>query len=142
MESKSFVLIKKLLPSLDRLELAKLYTIIHNLGISSIYAEQNEEAFEVADKLKKAMKKACNVDVGSDRRDTYSFLCRLCVADELLSRGYTKSAVERCINRKHPSVKYYIKKLESVRSLPKMFPEYYEIKEKFLNVLNNDKDTL
>ena len=136
MASKEYILIQKMLPALSKLELAQVFMTIKGLGITSEYALNTEEALEAAKRMKDIMYSLYNVRVDGRSRDTRTYLCRLCVAEELLSRGFNIVSVGRCLNRKHASVFYYIKKLEAINQYPKMYQEYFDIKRKFKESLD------
>lgn len=136
MESKEYILVQKLLPSLSKAELGKLFMTLRGLGITSKYALSTEEAIELTEKMKAVMKKLYRLDISGRSQDNTAFMCRLCVAEELFKRGYNVTSVGKCLHRSHSSVIYYTKRLENINKYPSMYPEYFEIKRKFKASLN------
>lgn len=130
MEREVFRNVRELLQELTVPELSKVHSIIHELGIFSDKVEI-EKGEKVALDLIRIMKDACGVNVASPERTMYVHLCRLCVAEDLLDLKYSLISIGKVLYRDHSTISYYARIIRDIREHPSMYPDYYEIKDKY-----------
>ena len=142
MESDYYRQVIDSLPYLSRFELSEVYRYLQNSGLGSESGYFAERAKHDAVSMIDTMKEEFGVDVAGKSRDTRTFLCRLCVAEELLSAGYSFNTVGKCLNRSHSTIIYYVSKLHDISRYPQMYPDYVSIRKQYQQKRLNDCNTL
>lgn len=142
MESDEYRLVMDTLPKLSRFELSEIYRYLRNSGLGSESEYFVEMARHDSSSMVETMREEFGVNVPGKSRDMTTFLCRLCVAEELLVKGYSLNTVGKCLNRSHATILYYVHKLHDINRYPQMYPDYLSIKKKYQQKRLHDCDTL
>ena len=142
MESDEYRQVLELLPRLTRFELSEIYRYLRNSGIGSESEYFAEMAKHDAVSMIATMKEEFGVNVAGKSRDTRTFLCRLCVAEELLGKGYSLKTVGKCLKRSHGTIIYYVNKLHDINRYPQMYPDYVSIRKQYQQKRLYDCNTL